>query len=597
MIILLIFAFLSGLVTILAPCIWPLLPIILSSSATGGREKSFGITLGIMISFAIFTLTISYLVSLFNIDPDFLRLFAVIVIGFLGLSLVIPRLSGVLEVWVSKISSKINPTSSQPRSGFWGGLITGVSLGIVWTPCAGPILATIATLSATQAVNLSLVLVTIVYVTGIGIPLFFFSYGGSLLITKSRILSPYLGRIQQIFGIIIIATALAIFTNYDKVLQAKLLDSVPAYADFLVKLESNQEVKKQLDVLKGKKETDDMTGKALNPISEMGQNLLPKYGQAPEFVGIVKWLNLPEGNLPAGRQEESLTMSQLKGKVVLIDFWTYTCINCIRTLPYVTSWYEKYKDDGLIVVGVHTPEFEFEKKTENVENAIRQYKITYPVAQDNDYKTWDAYSNRYWPAKYLIDKDGILRYYHFGEGKYEETEEAIRTLLKDLGKDIEKPMLDLTDETPKTRNTPESYLGSKRMEFYYPGRFLNNGKHNLTLPENLPENTFSFGGDWTIKDEYAYAGKNAVLELNFNANKVFLVIRPSESQKNSTMKVLFDGKVVDKNNAGVDVKVGIVTIDSDRLYNLVDLKGSPSRHILRLEFQTEGISIYAFTFG
>lgn len=587
MVILLIFAFISGLFTILAPCIWPLLPIILSSSTTGGREKSLGITLGIMVSFAIFTLTISYLVSLFHIDPDILRIFAVFIIGFLGLSLIIPQISTQLEIAISKISGKINAGNTTPRSGFWGGFLTGTSLGIVWSPCAGPILATIATLAATKAVNLELVLVTLVYVAGVGIPLFFFSYGGSLLLRKTKALSPYTGRIQQFFGIIMILTALAIYTNYDKVLQVRLLDAFPSYTNFLVSLENSQAVKKQLDSLRGEKDMDAKLGKPLNSVSDMGGKTLPKYSRAPEFVGIEKWLNV----------EKSLTMEKLKGKVVLIDFWTYTCINCIRTLPHVTGWYEKYKDKGFVIVGVHTPEFEFEKKTENVEKAIKQYKINYPVAQDNNYATWTAYANRYWPAKYLIDKDGYIRYTHFGEGQYQETEKAIQILLEETGNTLEDSMQEMPDETPKSKLTPEIYLGSSRMSYYYPNGSLRNGKQNLTLSQNISQNTFSLGGEWTIDDEYSIAGSKATLELNFYASKVFLVIRPSPTSPHSTVKVLLDGKVVDEKNSGIDVKNGLINIDSDKLYNIIDLKGKYSNHTLRLEFQTEGISIYAFTFG
>ncbi|MBI4067760.1 cytochrome c biogenesis protein DipZ [Candidatus Gottesmanbacteria bacterium] len=586
MIVLLIFAFISGLVTILAPCIWPLLPIILSSSTTGGKAKSLGITLGIMLSFAIFTLTISYLVSLFGFDPDILRLLAVIIIGLLGLTLVIPRFSAILEVFVSRISGKFVSTSPNSRTGFWGGLITGASLGIVWSPCAGPILATIATLAATKAVNLELVLVTLVYVTGVGIPLFFFSYGGSLLLTKTRVLSPYTGKIQQFFGIIMILTALAIFTNYDKVLQVKLLDAFPSYTNFLVKLESNNTVKKQLDILKGGKDTSDMQGKPLNQVSEMGEKTLPRLSRAPEFVGIFKWLNV----------DKPLTMKELKGKVVLIDFWTYTCINCIRTLPHVTGWFEKYKDKGLVIVGVHTPEFEFEKKTENVEGALKQYKIGYPVAQDNDYETWNAYNNRYWPAKYLIDKDGYIRYTHFGEGEYDVTEQNIQILLNEAGSSVTEELEEMPDETPRTRISPEMYLGSSRMSNFYPNGNVANGRQTFTLSQNISQDTFSLGGEWTIDDEYSMAGKNAVLELNFSANKLFLVMRPPTVKTLVKLKVSVDGKLADDLNAGIDVQNGIVTIESDRLYNLVDLNRKTENHLLRLEFDP-GISVYAFTFG
>ncbi|MEK9176457.1 MAG: cytochrome c biogenesis protein/redoxin, partial [Patescibacteria group bacterium] len=346
--ILLIFAFVSGLITIAAPCIWPLLPIILSSTATGGHRKPLGVVIGIMASFAVFTLTISYIIKIIPFDPNSLRLVAVIVIGFLGLTLIVPKISRFVEGYVSRLSGKAGgKLYGTQQNGLIGGLITGLVLGLVWSPCAGPILATIATLAATQKVNSSIILVTFVYIVGVGIPLFIFATLGRLLFSKTRALSPYLGRIQQIFGAVMILTALAIYTNFDKTLQVKLLDLFPSYGNFLVKFESDNKVKEQLDELKdGVNKTDDMIGK---PFDMSKNKSLPNLGKAPEFVGITNWLN-----------SKPLTLSELKGKVVLVDFWTYTCINCIRTLPHVTSWYNKYKDQGFVVVGVHTPEFEFE---------------------------------------------------------------------------------------------------------------------------------------------------------------------------------------------------------------------------------------------
>lgn len=581
MILLLIFAFASGLITITAPCIWPLLPIILSGASTGGRKKPLGITVGIMVSFAVFTLTISYLVSIFQFDPTILRTFAVIVIGFLGLTLLIPSLSAKLEGFVSSLTGKAGGLLGNKGDGFIGGLITGIALGLVWSPCAGPILATIATLAATKAVNFQIVIVTIVYVIGVGIPLFLFALAGNRLFTKSRFLSKYTGAIQQTFGAVMILTAFAILTNFDKTLQVKLLDAFPGYTDFVVKLESNPLIEDQLSVLQDRdlEKRDDMLSK---PFSATETDSLKNYGKAPEFRGIVNWLN-----------SEPLTIEGLRGKVVLIDFWTYTCINCIRTLPYVTSWYEKYKEQGLIVVGVHTPEFEFEKQTQNVENAIQDYSITYPVAQDNNYETWDAYNNRYWPAKYLIDKDGNIRYFHFGEGKYDETEKAIQSLLEESGQEVNQETLILEDQTPTTRLTPETYLGFLRMDrFVSPQPIESN---TFTLPPNLGENQWGFEGMWTIGPEDSKSGDDAVLQIHFNANKVFLVITPNKA--GDQIKVFLDGNMVDTSNSGKDVASGVVTLDTDRLYELIDLKGNQGNHILRLEFPDNNTSVFAFTFG
>jgi len=583
--ILLIFAFISGLVTILAPCIWPLLPIILSTSLQGGKAKSLGITLGIMFSFGAYTLSVSYLVKYFGFNPDILRIFAIIVLILLGLMMALPPLTRLVEGLVSRFVGKVGQGNSG-RTGFWGGLVTGLSLGIVWTPCAGPILTAIATLSATANVNFGIILVTISYLIGVGIPLFFFSYGGQKIVTNTRFLSQYTGRIQQIFGVILILTAVAIATNYDKVLQARLLDLFPSYSSFLTSFETNEAVEQELDRLRGEMDENALNlseGRTSDPVLNVTNN-----PQAPDFVGITNWLN-----------SDPLTMGDLRGKVVLIDFWTYTCINCIRTLPYVTSWYEKYKDDGLVVVGVHTPEFEFEKNTENVSDAIERFSITYPVAQDNDYSTWRAYNNRYWPAKYLIDKEGVVRRFHFGEGEYEETEKAIQLLLKEAGSIVSEDTVKLEDRTPRTRLTPETYLGSQRMEYYFPGGNLSDGQKNFTLPEDTPQNSFTLGGTWTIAPEYSMAGQNAELSNNFFADRVFLVMRPPEGISNARVRVWIDGNVANSENAGddVDPETGIVTLDTDRLYELVNFGGSIGNHVLRLEFLTPGIEAFAFTYG
>lgn len=583
MIILLFFAFLSGLVTILAPCIWPILPIILSSSVSGGHKKPLGITLGIMTSFSLFTLTLSYLISLFGFDPNLLRIFAVLVIGFLGITLVVPALSAKLEAMVSTLSSRFAGTNSTSRNGFWGGYLTGFSLGIVWTPCAGPILATIATLAATQAVNFQIVLVTIAYVIGVGIPLFIFSYAGRAFFIKSRLLSKYTGRVQQVFGIIMILTALAIYTNYDKVVQAKLLDIFPSYAVFLTQLESNEVVKKQLDMLKNKKEEmeKDMPS---TPNSLFNVNY-----PAPEFTGIIKWLN----------SEKPLTMADLKGKVVLIDFWTYTCINCIRTLPYVTSWYDKYKDKGFVVVGVHTPEFAFEKDTNNVLGAIKQYNIHYPVAQDNDFATWKAFDNHYWPAEYLIDAKGVVRRTHFGEGEYDKMEEAIQKLLIEAGQKTTDTLVSMPDQTPTGQQTPETYLGLARMERFASKQEPRLGEQTYTDQPPLSLHYFGYTGTWDLHEEYAVSAKGSGLDFSILANKVYLVAKPKNSSNSA--KVYLDGKLIGNAQAGKDVRDGEVIFNNPDvmadIYELVDLHGQKGEHTLRLEFENAGTEVYAFTFG
>ena len=396
-----------------------------------------------MASFTLFTLFLSYIVKIFPIDPNSLRLAATVIIALLGLSLLIPSLGARFEILINNLLGPLQSKFKKEGTGFTAGLVTGFSLGLVWAPCAGPILATIATLSATQSVNLKVVAITLAYVLGLGIPLYIFSSFSAGLFKKMRTVNKYTGLIQQGFGLIMIVTAIMIYTNYAAMLQAKVLNLFPGYGRFLGQFENNSHLQKELDNLAGRK---------AQAIAEDSQKLLSEGGAAPEFAGIAQWLNVPA----------PLSLQALRGKVVLVDFWTYSCINCVRTLPHLTAWYERYKNDGLVIVGVHTPEFAFERETQNVENAIKQFGITYPVAQDNDYETWKNYQNHYWPAEYLIDAQGHIRRAHFGEGGYDHMEEAIRALLKENGHTIEGDLSAVKDQTPRYDRTPETYLGTHR---------------------------------------------------------------------------------------------------------------------------------------
>ena len=577
MVLLLLFAFLAGFVTILAPCIWPVLPIVLSSSISGGRshKKPLGITLGVILSFTFFTLSISFLVRAFHLDPNILRIIAVFVIGFLGLTMIIPSLSGKFELFVSKLSNIFGQNSENKDSGFLSGFITGLSLGIVWSPCAGPILATIAALAAIGQVNLAVVLVTLSYVTGVGIPLFAFAYGGQQFITRTKGISRYTGIIQKIFGVVMILAAVAIYTNFDQTFQLALLNKFPALGTAVNGFENSSIVTDKLNLLKEKPSSQTQT------TSSLFNTNYP----APDFIGVSKWLNT----------DKPLSVKDLKGKVVLVDFWTYTCINCIRTLPFVTSWYDKYKDQGFVVIGVHTPEFQFEHDTNNVLDAMKRYNIHYPVAQDNNYATWNAYNNQYWPAEYLIDANGMVRRTHFGEGEYDKTEEAIQGLLREAGKTVKTSLTSMPDQTPEGDISPETYLGSNRMQFYYPSGSLGNGVQNFSLTDSPPANSFSFGGMWTINSEYAVSGDSALLNYNFTGSKVFIILSPAGP--GTTVKVSLDGKEIDPSVSGSDVKGGVVTVDSQRLYNIIDLHGKVENHTVKLEFQTPGTKAYTFTFG
>lgn len=588
MILLLAFAFISGFFTILAPCIWPLLPIILSTSLSpdGGHRRPLGITVGIMVSFAAFTLTISYIVSLFHINPDVFRIIGAGVIAVLGLALIIPAFNQLLEVGVSKLTGRIRPSGTPVSGGFGSGFITGLSLGLVWSPCAGPILATIATLAATQSVTFQVVLVTVAYVFGMGIPLFIFAYAGRRFVHKSRSISPYTGRLQQAIGIVMIITAIGMYTNKIQDFQLVILDRFPILNTLVTGFETSDTVKKQLATLKGGAES-------LFTPDTSGSDLFNTNVPAPELTGITQWLNNPSG---AGTESKPLKLSDLKGHVVLIDFWTYTCINCVRTLPHVTSWYDRYAKDGFVVIGVHTPEFAFEKETANVQAAINKFNIHYPVAQDNNYATWNAYTNQYWPAEYLIDAKGNVRRTHFGEGEYDQMELAIQTLLKESGKTVNAKVAAMPDQTPVTQISPETYLGAKRMLYLFPNGKADTGEQTFETPTDIPVNKFAFGGMWNITEEYAEAKKNASITYRFSAGHVYLVIRKG-STTNGKVKVLLDGEKIAADVSGKDVVDGVITIHGDDLYDIVDLKGKTEEHTLQLIFETPGIQAFAYTFG
>ena len=312
----------------------------------------------------------------------------------------------------------------------------------------------------------------------------------------------------------------------------------------------------------------------------------------PEFKGITAWLN-----------SAPLTSESLKGKVVLIDFWTYSCINCIRTLPYVTAWHEKYHDKGLVIIGVHTPEFAFEKEQSNVEKAIRDHAIHYPVAMDNNYATWDAYNNQYWPAEYLFDSKGRLRHTHFGEGQYDETESAIRALLEEAGNDVAKaPVTDITSTTLFSRiNSPETYIGYSRQEYFASKVDVGRDKpREYAFPGVVTINRFSLAGTWKIESEravlqkavgsifYYYDASNANLVMGGGGNTVRAV-------------VTLDGKPVPKEFRGGDIIESegktYVDVRDERLYSLIDGKGNYGEHKLQVDFLSPGVECYAFTFG
>ena len=574
MLILILFAFIGGIITVLSPCILPLLPIILSSTAGQGKKRPLGIVTGFILSFTFFTLFLSSLVQLTGIPANSLRNISIVILIVFGLSLLIPQVQAEIEKLFTYFS-RFTP-NNQNKTGFGGGLVVGASLGLLWTPCVGPILASVISLAISGEVTGSAFIITLAYSLGTAIPMFGIIMGGRTALQKVPWLVKNSGKIQKAFGVLMILTAIGIYFNVDRSFQSYILEKFPNYGTGLTAIEDNDFVQNALNSFRNNGH-DDMSGKPLNEIMDK-----VNYDSAPEIIPGGEWFNT-----------EPLTISELtaQNKVVLIDFWTYTCINCIRTLPYLKDWWKKYEDDGLVIIGVHSPEFAPERVAENLARAIEDFEIKYPVAQDNDFKTWRAFNNRYWPAKYLIDKDGLIRYEHFGEGAYDETEEMIQKLLSESGKNVTEEISN-SEYSIETR-TPELYLGYDRMEYFDMSERpeLNILKNYSLRNIQTKRNHFGFVGNWLVSEEYSAPEKGASMQLNFDAKNVFLVMRAKGDT--SRVKVTLDGRTT---GLGEDVQNGIVTVSENRLYTLVELEG-PGNYILGLEFLDGEIEIFAFTFG
>ena len=585
MLLLLIFAFLGGLVTILSPCILPILPVVLSSSLTGGRKRPVGVVIGFILSFTFFTLFLSLIVKSLGIPADSLRSFSIVVILLFGIGLLLPSFQALIERLFT-FFSRFSPKSVE-NPGFLGGILIGVSIGLVWTPCVGPILASIISLAITGSVSGQAALITLSYSLGTAIPMLVIVYGGRNLLNKVPWLTQNTVKIQKAFGVLMILTAMAILFNFDRKFQVYILDKFPNYGIGLTSFEDNETVRGLLDKMM---KNGSPTLRVSDPEGKPTFELMDDSITAPELIQGGEWFNPPA---------EGRTLKQLRGKVVMVDFWTYTCINCIRTLPYLKNWHEKYADKGLVIIGVHTPEFEFEKSAENVQKALTDFGIKYPVMQDNDYATWRAYDNHYWPAKYLVDKNGKIRYTHFVEGEYDETEEVIQVLLAETGVEIKEEV-----NNPKYQiatRTPELYLGYGRMGYFAtPDQLVNDKKKTYKLPEDIVLHHFAISGDWQIEEERSMPFQGSTLVLAYEAKDVFLVMRPASAEatagNEAKVKVYLDDKLLTGNDAGEDVKDGIVTVEKDRLYKLIQAGGA-GQHVLKLEFLDGNLELYAFTFG
>jgi cytochrome c biogenesis protein CcdA/thiol-disulfide isomerase/thioredoxin len=584
MALLMLFGFIAGAGTALSPCVLPVLPIALSAGATGGRRRPLGIVVGLAISFTFATVALVYLISALGLPDDLLRKLAIVVLLAFGITLMIPPLAARVEAWLSRLAGRVG-VADVGGEGFWSGTAVGASLGLVYAPCAGPILAGVITVSASQSFTAGRLAVALSYGIGSAVVLYFLMLGGR------RVVAPLARRgagLQVAMGAVMVVVALAMLQNYDVRFQNSIASDLPSFLVNPTKsLEDTASARSALSEVRGES-AHGIGAKAIEapaPRVEAGKpSSLPVLGKAPEFVDNQRWFNTP-GDRP-------LTLRGLRGRVVLVDFWTYSCINCLRTLPYLKAWDQRYRKDGLTIVGVHSPEFPFEKEASNVQEAIERNGIRYPVAQDNDLATWNAYGNQYWPAEYFIDARGRVRYVHFGEGSYGEKEKVIRQLLVEAGDRVGRRMSGAHGLAPSAGvSTPETYLGAARAERFV-NPMLSPGLHDFGSPPSPPLNETAYRGRWRISLESATAAGGS-FELHFGARRVYMVLGSPGRVRH--MRVLLDGHPIPASLAGADVHDGSVAVSAQRLYELVDLPRVEG-HLLTLEPEP-GIVGYSFTFG
>jgi cytochrome c biogenesis protein CcdA/thiol-disulfide isomerase/thioredoxin len=563
---LIFFAIIAGLLTVLSPCILPILPALLSASAsTHLRHRPFWIVLGLISSFTLFGVSFAVFGSFLGLSNAVLRNVALIILGFFSLTLLWPQLWEKFGNELSKLAAKIPGTNILPsQQGRGNALMIGASLGLVWAPCAGPILGIILTLAAVQGAFWQTLILLGSYSLGAAGPMLMIGYGGQRLAKKFLAWGRVGALSHQILGVITLLTVIGLYFNLDTYLLTKL----PSRFFITNKLEKS---------LSGESTPTD-------------EPLLSVLGDMPEFTNVTTWLNSPP-----------LKAEDLRGKVVLIDFWTYSCINCIRTLPTLTGWDAKYKDQGLVIIGVHTPEFKFEENPENIKTALARYGIHYPIAVDNNYGIWTAYDNHYWPAKYLIDAQGKIRKTHFGEGDEDEFETAIQSLLREA-KLLKAPIKigsAKTDVDFNKINSPETYVGYERAANFVSLEAVKQDEaQKYSEPKSYSLNDWALAGTWAITAEAALLKEpHGKIAFRFQAPKLNLVMKGSS--EGSLGSVLIDGKPLPANMRGDDVnEQGQVKIQEPKLYNLIKLPPNDTQeHVFELIFEQPNIAVYAFTFG
>lgn len=561
-------AFVAGILTVLAPCVLPLLPIIIGGSIGGDtqdKRRPFLIAGSLAVSLFVFTVLLKGTTLLINIPPQAITYFSGGIIIALGLAMLFPLTYAKLiaRIGIEPRAQRLLGKGTQDKRQIVGPVITGAALGPVFSSCSpvyAYILATVLPAHFGPAIAYILA-----YVVGLALILLAISYYGQRLTRRLRFVVNPNGYFQRGLAVIFVLVGIAIITGLGTKIQVYMAKHTPDWFDHfsanLIPKTSNHPT----------------TGNGL-------YNVTPY--QAPELVGIQNWLN-----------SDPLTLSQLKGKVVLIDFWTYTCINCIRSLPYVQGWYSQYQKDGLVVIGVEAPEFSYEKLPFNVAAAAKQDGLTYPIAIDGNLATWNAYQNQYWPAEYLIDRNGNVRRQHFGEGEYNQTEQAIRGLLSE-GANVQLPSNMVVGgdvPVPISQNqTPETYLGTDRAGSYEGTPQLGTKPvDTYQFANSLDADSWSLSGEWQVSGSTITAGKNAKIEINVSAKDVYVV---GGSPDPAQVTVKFNGQPISQTgNAGADVTDSHVQVQLSNLYRIAKFN-SFTTGTVELDVPS-GVFLNTFTFG
>jgi cytochrome c biogenesis protein CcdA/thiol-disulfide isomerase/thioredoxin len=573
-------AFVGGVLTIVSPCILPVLPLVFSRADQPFRRSGLPLLVGMAGTFAVVAGIATYAGAWVVRANQIGRILAIIVFALLGLALLFPSLAEYLTRPLVRLGGRVQGQDGTEPPGIGRSLVLGMSTGLLWAPCAGPILGLILTGAALEGPSVHTTFLLLSFSAGAATSLAVALLAGHKVFAMMKKSLHAEEWIRRGLGVAVLVGVVAIALGWDTGILRRL------------SLSSTSGIEQELlDRFRPVAYAKASESTAETPAAVT----LGNEGPFPSLDGAVKWLNSPP-----------LTRKELKGKVVLIDFWTYSCINCLRSIPYVEAWAEKYKNEGLVVIGVHTPEFAFEKDPANVAKSLTDLKITYPVAIDSNYAIWKAFNNQYWPAHYFIDANGSIRYHHFGEGKYAESEEVIQQLLREKNSGLKSDGFVQVNgagaqAAPDSKDvaSPETYIGYSRQQNYVsPEKIRQDGTQAYTAPSRLTVNQWGLVGNWNVSGEHAVltAAPGKVI-FRFHARDLHLVLGPGKNGKPVRFRVRIDGTAPGEDHGGDTDEQGAGVVKEYRLYQLIRQKGKVEDRTFEIEFLDPGVQAFAFTFG